>query len=97
MYADLTLLSLSHTLFFLTVQFIYIYIYNKYIILFIFGCTGPHCFAQAFSIFSKWELLSVEVRWLLIAVASLAAKHRLWAHGLQYLQHTGLSSCGARA
>ena len=35
------------------------------------------CCVQAFSSCSKWGLLFVAVRWLLIAVASLVAEHRL--------------------
>ena len=36
---------------------------------------------QAFSICTKWGLLLVEMHGFLIAVASLAAKHRLWSTG----------------
>ena len=50
---------------------------------------GLHCCMRAFSSCSEWELLFVAVRRLLIAVASLAAKHRLQACGIQQLWHTG--------
>ena len=45
---------------------------------FIFGVLGLYCGVQAFSSFSKQELLFIAVRGLLIAVASLAVEHRLW-------------------
>ena len=38
---------------------------------------GLHCCIQAFSSCGKWGLLFVVVCWLLIAVTSLLAKHRL--------------------
>ena len=41
---------------------------------------GLRCCARAFSSCGEWRLLSVAVRGLLIAVASLVAEH-----GLQYL------------
>ena len=44
---------------------------------------------QGFLCCSGWGLLFVAVRRLLIAVASLVEEHRLWAHGLQELQHVG--------
>ena len=73
---------------------------------------GLRCCMPAFSSCGEWGLLFIVVLGLLIAVASPAAEHRLWAHGLQQLwlsrcedfsscgsqalQHR-LSSCGARA
>ena len=38
---------------------------------------GLHCCARAFSSCSEWGLLFIAVCGLLIAVASLAAEHRL--------------------
>ena len=47
---------------------------------------GFHCCMWAFSSCSEWELLFV---WLLIAVASLVADHRLQASRLQQLRLSG--------
>ena len=44
---------------------------------------GLHCCARAFSSCNKLGLFFIAVHGLLIAVASLAAEHRLKAHGLQ--------------
>ena len=41
------------------------------------------CCARAFSSCGERRLLFFAVRGLFIAVASLAAEHGLWAHGLQ--------------
>ena len=60
---------------------------------------GPRCYARAFSSCGERGLLFVAVRWLLIAVGSLAAlvvEHRLQARGLQQVA-CRLSSCGAWA
>ena len=43
---------------------------------------GLLCCVQAFSSCGERGLLFVVVHKLLIAVASLVAEHRLWAHGL---------------
>ena len=48
-------------------------------IYFIFGCTGLHCYAQAFSSCSEWGLLFAAIWELLIAVASLVEKHGLYS------------------
>ena len=50
---------------------------------------GLHCCTWAFSSCGEQGLLFVQVRGLLIAVASLVAEHRLQAHRLQQLQHVG--------
>ena len=50
---------------------------NLFIQLFIFAALGLCCCARAFSSCGEWGLLFVAVRGLLIAVASLAAEHRL--------------------
>ena len=55
---------------------------------------GLRCFAQAFSSCGQWGLLLAVVHRLLLAVASLAAEHRLQVRGLQELQHTGAGVLG---
>ena len=45
--------------------------------LFIFGCAGSRCCAQAFSSCGEQGLLFIAVHVLLIAVASFVAEHRL--------------------
>ena len=49
----------------------------KKIILFIFGCAGSSLLCGLFSTCSERELLSISVRGLLIAVASLVVEHGL--------------------
>ena len=49
----------------------------------ILGCAGVHRSTWAFSSCSEKGLLFIVGRWLLIAVASLVAEHRLEAQGLQ--------------
>ena len=49
---------------------------NLFIYLFL-AVLGLHCCARGFSSCSKWGLLFVVVRGLLIAVASLVAEHGL--------------------
>ena len=44
------------------------------IVLFIFGCAGSSLFCGLFSTCSEWELLSVSVHGLLIAIASLVVE-----------------------
>ena len=44
---------------------------------------GLRCCTWAFSSCSERGLLFIAMRGLLIVVASLAAEHGLWAHGLQ--------------
>ena len=44
---------------------------------FIFGCPGLCCCTQVFSSFEEQGLFFAAVRWLTIAVASLAVGHRL--------------------
>ena len=53
-------------------KFIYLFIY-----LFILAALGLHCCARVFSSCSEQGLLFAVVRGLLIAVASLVAKHGL--------------------
>ena len=48
-----------------------------FIYLFIFGCIGSSCCAWAFPSCGERGLLFVEVRGLLIAVASLVVEHGL--------------------
>ena len=60
--------------------FIYLLIYLNEVLFFFnlfLAMLGLHCCAWAFSSCSKRELLFVEVRGLLIAVASLVAEHGL--------------------
>ena len=56
----------------------YVYFFNKFIYLFIFGCIGSSllCLGLLFSC-GKWGLLFVVVLGLLIAVASLVEEHGL--------------------
>ena len=51
---------------------------------------GLRCCTQAFSSCGKQGLLFIVMCRLLIAVASLATEHGLWALRLQQLQYTGL-------
>ena len=53
------------------------FLINLFIYLFIFGCIGLCCCTWAFSSCGERGLLFVEVRLLLIAVASLAVEHGL--------------------
>ena len=57
---------------------------------------GHCCCARAFSSCGEWGLLFVEMCGLLIAVASLVAKHGLEVRGLQELWHMGsvVVACG---
>ena len=55
---------------------------------------GLRCCAQAFSSWGEWGLLSVAVRWLLIAVASLVKLLGAWA--IVIAAHE-LNSCDSRA
>ena len=50
---------------------------------------GLCCCTRAFSSCGEWGLLSVAVRGLLIAVASLVGEHGLQACGPQQLRHAG--------
>ena len=86
--------SQSRSLFFFLrfILFIYLFIYLFYWLRWVF-----HCCVLAFSSCSERGLLFVAVRGLFIAVASLVVEHRLQAHKLQQLWHTGFSSCGSRA
>ena len=60
-----------------------------YLFIYLFmAALGVCCCAWAFSSCGEWGLLFVEVRGLLIAVASLVARA---------LEHMGFSSCGAWA
>jgi len=55
---------------------------------FLFGLNWVFIAAHQLSLVSESRGSSlVAVHWLLIAVASLAAEHRLWMHGFQLLQH----------
>ena len=89
-------LLVQHSSSFFFYLFIYLFIYLW--LSWVFSC------ARAFSSCSKQGLLFIAVCWLLIAVASVVAEHRLQERGLQQLQHAGsvvvacgLSSCGSRA
>ena len=65
---------------------------NKFIYLFIYlflAALGLRCCMWAFSGCGERGLLFIAVYGLLTAVASLVVEHRLQAHGLQQLQHTG--------
>ena len=59
----------------------FLHLYLSY--LFILTALALCCFVQAFSSCGEQELLFVVVWELLFAVASLGAKYRIWAHGLQ--------------
>ena len=63
-------------------------IFKNLFILFL-AALGVRCCTQTFSSCGEWGLLFVAVHGLLIAVASLAAEHRLQACGLQQLWHVG--------
>ena len=69
--------------------------FNKFIYLFIFGCVGSSLLPAGFSLvaasggYSLLRCAGFSLQWLLIAVASLIAKHRLQACRLQQLWHTG--------
>ena len=54
----------------------FFFYFNTFIYLFL-GALGLRCCAQAFSSCGERRLLFIVVRELLIAVASLVAKHRL--------------------
>ena len=49
----------------------------------VLAALGLRCCTRAFFSCSKWELLFIVMHGLLIEVASLVAKHRLKAQGLQ--------------
>ena len=57
-------------------HFIFFNFLNKFIYLFL-AALGLHCCVRAFSSCGEWGLLFVEVRGLLVAVASLVAEHGL--------------------
>ena len=58
--------------------FIYLFFINLFILFYLFlAVLGLRCCARAFSSCGEWGLLFIAVRRLLIAVASLAAEHRL--------------------
>ena len=61
-------------------MFSFFFFFNKFIYLFLV-VLGLHCCARAFSSCGEWGLLFVEVRGLLIAVASLPC--RAWALGVR--------------
>ena len=64
-----------HTLMFFPKSQRYIFL-NFYLLIYL-AALGLHCCARAFSSCSEWGLLFVEVRGLLIAVASLVVEHEL--------------------
>ena len=64
------------------------FFFNELINLFL-AALGLRCCTWAFSSCTKWGLLFVAVRRLLIAVASLVAEHGS--------RHAGFSSCGTQA
>ena len=57
-------------------SWLYIYIFYKFIYLFL-AVLGLRCCVWAFSSCGEWELLFVAVHGLLTAVASLVAEHGL--------------------
>ena len=61
------------------------FFFNKFIyfIYLFLSALGLRCCARAFSSYREQRPLSVAVRGLLVAVASLVAEHGLQAHGLQ--------------
>ena len=65
------------------------FIFLIYFIYLLLAVLGPRCCAWAFFSCSEWGPLLVVVRGLLIAVASLVAKHGLQACRLQQLWLTG--------
>ena len=80
-----------------------LYAVFKKINLFIYllAALGLCCCTRAFSSCGEWGLPFVEMRGLLLAVASLAVEHglqvrRLSSYGWRDLEHR-LSSCGTRA
>ena len=66
----------------------FIYLINLFL-----SALGLRCCSRAFSSCGEWGLLFVVVRGLLIVVASLGAKRRLYS----VVVACGLSSCGSRA
>ena len=60
-----------------------------FVCFFLMAALDLRCCARAFSSCGERGLLFIAVRGPLIVVASLVAKHRLQAHGLQQLSHTG--------
>ena len=66
--------SLSEDLLFLKLLLFFIYIYLFYLFL---ATLGLFCCARAFSSCGEWGLLFIVVHGLLIAVASVVAKHGL--------------------
>ena len=74
-------------------HFIYFF---KFIYLFL-AVLGLPCCTWAFSSCGERGLLFVTVHVLLIAVASLAAKHRPQSAGPSVVVACGLSGCGSRA
>ena len=59
---------------------------DRFLYLFILGCTGSLLLCAGFLQLQRAGLLFVVVHGLLTAVASLVAEHKLQAHGLQQLQ-----------
>ena len=60
-----------------------------FFLIYFLAALGLHCCTRAFSSCGEGGLFFIAVRGLLIVVASLVAKHRLQARGLQQLQHLG--------
>ena len=62
----------------------------SFFFLFLFGCTGLRCCAQAFSHCGEWGLLFVAVARLLIVVASRCGAQALGMQALAIVMHGGL-------
>ena len=82
----------------------------KFLFIFIFGCTGFHCFVQSFSGCSEWGLLlycsvpashccglSCHGAWALSAWASVVTAHRLSSCSRRALGHADFSGFGTRS
>ena len=76
----------------------FLFFKTSYSIIYLFmAALGLHCCAWAFSSCGEQGLLFVEVRRLLIAVASLVAEHGLQGARASVVVALGLSSCGSWA
>ena len=66
---------------------LFFFFFNLFIL--VLAALGLHCCTRAFSSCGELGLLFIAMRALLIVVASLVAKHRLQARGLQQVQRMG--------
>lgn len=71
-------------------------IFNNLFLLFILGCNGISLLNMGFLQSRQAGATLAAVCGLLIVMAPLVAKHRLYTHGLRQLQHSGFRSCGSR-